>query len=129
MQVWNVSLDECAQIARELDLRLERPKQVNGRCVSFSIRRNSKESPYRKHGYSTRNDGTPRTAGSAVCWHGHRDFLMALFCAHRDARVRSSFADYRGYADFEEKFDETYYHNVGSVMRPRYAGEMCDCED
>lgn len=44
---------------------------------------------------------------SAVCWHGHRDYLRALFQLVPDAEVKTAMATYRGRADFEAKYQET----------------------
>jgi len=63
----------------------------------------------------------------AVCWHGHRDFMRAIFEADPDARIKTMWADYRGSEDFEEKFPGTAYRNVGSMMYPMRASEVCAC--
>jgi hypothetical protein len=41
-----------------------------------------------------------RHRSNAVCWHGHRDFFLALFSILPDLVVRSAVATYRGEADF-----------------------------
>lgn len=71
----------------------------------------------------------------AVCWHGHRDFMRAVFKRDPEARIKTALgrtrtdpgADYRGREDFEEKFPDTAYINVGSMMYPQYASEVCKC--
>jgi hypothetical protein len=64
---------------------------------------------------------------NAVCWHGHRDFMRALFRRDRDARIKSYFSDYKGSDDFEATFPETGYRNVGSMMYPMQMREVCNC--
>ncbi len=128
MKVYGVPLAECEHIAASLQMRLERPVVLSKNCVQFGIRRSGPDAPWRKHGYQTRKDGAPRTAGAAVCWHGHREFFDALFTAFPDARVKTWMATYNGDDDFTDKFSATRSMNVGSVAHPRKAGQMCDCE-
>ena len=44
---------------------------------------------------------------AAVCWHGHRDFMVSLFDLEPTARIDSAFAKYNGAADFAAKFEAT----------------------
>lgn len=64
----------------------------------------------------------------AVCWHGHRDFMRELFKVNPDAVISSVLATYKGEDDFEHKFEDTGYTNIGSQMYPVYARQGCDCE-
>lgn len=128
MKVRGISLAECERIAGTMGLRLERPQQISKNTISFGIRRVSKFSAYQKYGMSRKNDGTPRIAGSAVCWHGHFDFLHALFQHAPDAVVITTLATYRGQQDFLAGCNMTYYCNVGTPYRPQIAGEMCECD-
>lgn len=138
MKVWNVTLDEAHEIAASMGLRLERPKQVSKHAVSFGIRRDlthwrnrDGQRRYAKlsSSWSLNQDGSRRICGSAVCWHGHRDFLRVLFCYHPAARVKTMFADYRSKADFEARFEATGDTNVGSWAYPMAARDACDCEE
>lgn len=62
-----------------------------------------------------------------VCWHGHRDFLRAIFELSPDTYVRTKLAHYKGKNDFAQKYPDTYYTNVGSSMYPSAYGNNCDC--
>ena len=84
----------------------------------------------RVHG-ARRSAPSPWQDGRAVkaaCWHAHRDVLAALFAAVPDARVQSSFADYRGQADFLLKFPATRAHEVGSQIMPSRICDLCNCQ-
>jgi len=71
-------------------------------------------------------DGHVHAVG-AVCWHGHRDFMRAVFEREPDARIHTALADYHGAEDFERKYRDTN-KNIGSVMRPLRYGDACKCE-
>lgn len=47
------------------------------------------------------------TVPGAVCWHGHRDFMRALFKRAPGAVLKSAFATYRGAEDFERTYEAT----------------------
>lgn len=68
----------------------------------------------------------------AVCWHGHRDFLRALFERAPEAVVRTAFITYRGKEDFERNYRETRYGKpgVGNTYmgaQPTAYAEACTC--
>lgn len=65
---------------------------------------------------------------NAVCWHGHRDFLRALFALDPDAVVITAVARYRGANHFEGIYRDTWSHNVGSRMCPIPYGSSCMCD-
>lgn len=65
---------------------------------------------------------------AAVCWHGHRDFLRALFTRVPTAKVISSWITYDGLDDFEANHDDTGDRNVGSQMQPQSARDSCRCQ-
>ena len=62
---------------------------------------------------------------AAVCWHGHRDFMRAVFDINPDARLKSALADYRGRDDFERHYQSTY-SKWGNAYHDAY-GQSCTC--
>lgn len=60
----------------------------------------------------------------AASWEAYRDVLSAVFEQFPNARVQTSMATYRGREDFESKYPETAYVNVGSIMQPAYMREL-----
>lgn len=54
----------------------------------------------------------------SASWEAHRDFMLNLFAINPNGRIKSSFADYRGLADFESKFRSTAGRQVGSMVNP-----------
>ncbi len=139
MKVWTkLSESDLYDIADELSVALSDrgtvynhrvPLTKVGRAYSFGLRPSGPKDTYGNYRYqrlsaSWYND-TRRV--HAVCWHGHRDFMIELFELDPDARVKTAIADYRGKADFEQKFPDTAYRNVGAPIYPRYMCEVCTC--
>ena len=112
-----------SQLADAAD-RLAYPAKVyfshtstRGRCINGVLRvRNSKLEGARM---SASGRHTP-----SASWEAHRDFMLNLFAVNPEGRIKSSFADYRGLADFESKFLATASRNVGSVYNPVSFGEL-----
>lgn len=73
---------------------------------------------YRKLSLPRTADGKPRRV-NAVCWHGHKNFMMRLFTDFDDATIRSGYLnrggiEYRGTTDFLDKYPDTkalFYRN------------------
>lgn len=64
---------------------------------------------------------------NAVCFHGHRDFMEALFRAVPDAVLVSGKARYDGVGDFNAYADFVGDSNVGSKMYPVGYRDACEC--
>lgn len=65
----------------------------------------------------------------AVCWHGHALALRLLFDAFPQAVVKTALTTYRGHHDYVRLAGRTAYRQVGSVLRPCYYAEACECDD
>lgn len=75
---------------------------------------------YQRKGYSGRRIW-------AVCYHGHRDFMQALFNADNFAILSSAMIRYEGREDFNANYRSIGDRNIGSVMSPLYYSEACYC--
>lgn len=65
---------------------------------------------------------------NAVCWHGHRDFMLTLFNLLPDLTLYTALATYRGRDHFLSTHNSTRYHNHGSTFSPaQYDSLCCDC--
>ena len=118
---------DAANTAHGYALHAEIASVTNKAGTSFNARIVPDSS--RVHG-ARRSAPTPWNNGRAVkaaCWHAHRDVLAALFDIAPEARVQSAFADYRGKADFREKFPLTAAPNVGSQIMPVRICDLCEC--
>lgn len=130
------------QAATEVGVRVDiRSERENSRSVSVRFglktappldgKRRHKAGEFRygrRSVHITNRDGSMRRIPGAVCWHGHRDFMRAVFSILPDVRITSRLADYRGVVDFEAKYRDTAHRNVGSQFHPCYYAEACDCD-
>lgn len=124
MKVWGVYDDEIRELADEVGLAIWGDWRGTGiyregRAYRFRLklrdRREDGRLKFQKLGYQERKT-------SAVCWHGHREFLTALFRRFPDARVKTALADYYGRDDFHRTFRATcgmrhsYYGDLAGVV-------------
>jgi hypothetical protein len=65
----------------------------------------------------------------AVCWHGFRDFFRAVYRQEPNAKFVTAMDTWKNSEDFEERFRETGFKNIGSMMCPVAAAEACRCPD
>jgi len=140
MKVWTtLSESELYDLAESVGVAIADRGSVNqrhhsitkdGRAYRFNLRPDKtlgrSEGDY-KYQRTSASGFSPDRRVFAVCWHGHRDFMKELFERDPDARIKSMFADYRGKEQFEDKFEATGYRNVGSMMYPMQAREVCNC--
>lgn len=142
MKVWNATEDQIRQAIREtglkvygewIDYGMPNGIERDGRALRFRLGIDTTQTrdadgflPYQR--MSTMRPGihyqhTGRKI-AAVCWHGHRDFMLALFRLAPDARIKTALADYRGADDFERKYRQTYGN--GNHYNLSY-GQACNC--
>lgn len=81
----------------------------------------------------SRGPGARRTwsgrRGPYVCWHAYRDVLRAIFALEPSAVIVTTMARYEGSEGFERTYPATADKNIGSMVRPAYMVEMCECSD
>ena len=132
MKAWTVTPEQVEMAAREVGLRLRgisRAGKTDRSPLSFTLgldtaqRREDGSLPYQRVSLS----GNGRRV-AAVCWHGHRDFMVALFDECPAMRLKSALADYRGEQDFEDKFEDTRGTGNGWNVGLSY-GEACTCHE
>ena len=138
MKVWTtLTPDELRGIATEVGVRIYNDNpwttggiRKDGRAWNFRLALDTSV-PKRDSGYKyqrTSSSGfNPDRRVAAVCWHGHRDFMRAIFERDPNARIKTAWADYKGAENFERDFPETGYRNVGSMMYPAFAKDICTC--
>ena len=103
----------------------------DGRAWDFRLALNSDVPKRGNAGYKYQRTSANRGIGprkvAAVCWHGHRDFMRAVFRIDPNARFKTAIADWKGSEDFERRFAQTAFNNVGSMMYPIFAKDACTC--
>jgi len=127
MKVWHVSADELQDVANEVGVELKDVRK-DGRALRFQLRpcgmRIDGDYKYQR----TSSSGfRPERRVFAVCWHGHRDFMSRVFKLRPDARIKTTWADYKGAKNFADTFEATARLNVGSRMYPMQADSVCKC--
>lgn len=108
----------------------EQERAPNGRLRWAARYRRKAQYPRRRN---ARNGETfYATVPGAVCWHGHRDFMRALFRRAPDARIQTALADYKGSEDFERKYLATYgspAYRMGALLQVQAYGAACTCKE
>ena len=87
---------------------------------------NNKKNPHRYGRVSASYHGKGRHI-AATCWHGHRDFMRAVYEKDPGAVIITHAAKYTGSEHFEQTHQSTYYMNVGAPIAPCYMGDACNC--
>jgi len=91
-----------------------------GQGVNVTLRVCNSNGIYAKRGFSGR-----RTV--AACYHGHYDFMNALFHIVPTAKIRSVMATFDGVDNFHASAEIVEQTNAGSSYRPIAYGDMCEC--
>jgi hypothetical protein len=128
MLVRHVNVDSLYRAANTSSVRLYniRPE---GRGFRFQLRTDGTRT-WRRRGFSRRpSDGERRWTGGAVCWHGHRAFMRAVYQLEPEAIIATSMARYTSARQFEATHESTGNRMVGSQADPVSFAELCDCPD
>lgn len=76
----------------------------------------------------TRRSWTGRR-GPWACWHAYRDAMRAILTKYPHAVITSAHARYEGLSGFENTYPGTADINIGSMGRPAYMPDLCECHD
>ena len=138
MKVWGVTVADLKTAADRAGVLISgggylthgTPRQV-GNALSFTLRTREAApgDPVRWQRRSinqVRKDGEFRRVANAVCWHGHREFMLQVFEINPDARIQTGLADYRNREDFKLKYRSTF-RGVDQRAHVRAYGQACDC--
>lgn len=142
MKVWTtLTPEQIRQVAQSVGVRIHGDHygsggiSKDGRAWNFRLALDSSVPKRGNAGYKYQRISSSSRAWTgkdrkvaAVCWHGHRDFMRAVFALDPNARFKTAIADWKGSADFEDRFAQTAYNNVGSMMYPMFAKDCCTCD-
>ena len=117
-RVWFLDLRTAAE---SVGVELSQVKD-RGAWLKFTLKPVSKSDLYRRVSHTGRRV-------NAVCWHGHRDFMLKLFELCPDAILKTSLATYKGKEDFLRQFENTGWNNCGSMASPLTYRDACNCEE
>lgn len=134
MKVWNVTEEQVREAAASVGLALHSDWNGggisrDGRALRFRLavdtaspRNSSGFLPFQRMSQTLGVNEGRKIA--AVCWHGHRAFMRALFAVAPDARIKTALADYRGVVDFERTHADTFGQANGYHLS---YGQACGC--
>ena len=127
--------DAATEVGVDLDMDLIRPEHWSRvkvlPLVTVDLRT---PSGYRKKGEAgdtkyQRESWSSGASVHAVCWHGFRDFFRACFKRNPDALFKTAMATWCGSDDFERRYQDTGMKDVGSMMQPALACDVCRCPE
>jgi len=131
MKIYNTkNITNFNTILHEIKLKLNIDIDYNAiskNCFRVKLIKKKENKNYQRTGYYNNKDGSKRKV-NAICWHGFRDFITEIYKFHPHVRVVSSTATYLNKQDFEFKYPDTAYKNIGSIMQPMYYASACLCE-
>jgi hypothetical protein len=124
MKVWNVSEKEIYRAAVNTDVRIYNMRD-NGRAKRFTLKlADCKRWQRTSSSYFNRGRKV-----AVVCWHGHYHFMREIFRINPDARIQTSWADYKGLESFLTDAPRTGKRNIGPPIDPLYVEDACLCAD
>ena len=117
------------QISNRLGMAIDY-NSISGNCYRVKLVKKKENKNYQRKGFYNNKNGTPRKV-NAICWHGYRDFLTALYKIYSDLRVFTSMSTtqitYNNKQDFELKYPDTANINIGSMVQPLSYKDACFC--
>ena len=127
MKVWEVTETQLIECAEGIGVKLHELR-TEGRALRFTLRpTGQKIDGDHKYQRTSASGFHPDRRVHAVCWHGHRDFMLAVFERNPAARIKTMWSDYKGRDDFLENYEMTGYKQVGAAFAPMQAREVCNC--
>ena len=96
-------------------------------CFNVKLNRSNNDK-YQRTGFMYSENLQRYNKVSAICWHGFRDFMIAMYELDINLRFVTAQATYKNKDDFYIKFPDTAYKNIGSLMNPINFGNACLCE-
>ena len=131
MKVWTaLSRNDIEQIAESVGVTIYEHRDV-GKAQQFQLRPlDERRDGVKKYQRRSASPFDTERKVHAVCWHGHRDFMRALLDRDPDARIKSGRygnLDWRGWQDFEDRFEMSGYIDIGAPIMPVQMREACFC--
>ena len=96
-------------------------------CFNVKLNRSDNDK-YQRTGFMYSENLKRYNKVSAICWHGFRDFMIAMYELDSNLRFVTAKATYKNKDDFYIKFPDTAYKNIGSKMNPINFGDACLCD-
>tara|TARA_R110001592_G_C12717970_1_gene708601 strand:+ start:167 stop:580 length:414 start_codon:yes stop_codon:yes gene_type:complete len=118
--------DVLNRISKNLNLNVDY-KVVSNNCYNVKLRLD-KTKKYQRTGYMTCKNGKKNKV-NAVCWHGYRDFMIELYKINHNFRIKTCDIYYQNKEDFYNRYQQTGYQNIGSMVEPIKYKDACLCNE
>jgi|TARA_R110002012_G_scaffold284269_1_gene475001 hypothetical protein len=96
-------------------------------CFNVKLNRSDNDK-YQRTGFMYSENLKRYNKVGAICWHGFRDFMIAMYELDSNLRFVTAQATYKNKDDFYIKFPGTAYKNIGSYNKPLNYGDACLCD-
>ncbi len=112
MEIRGATVRQVEQAAKAAHVRAYYPTEIrhtrDGKPVVRVTLKTDESKSYRRFSErTTYRNGAPRVLPGSVCWHGHREFMRALYRLAPDAVIVTALARYDGSEHFERTFEST----------------------
>ena len=122
----NLNLNDIVKSAN--DLGIEANVIYNSsNCFNVKLNRSDNDK-YQRTGFMYSENLKRYNKVGAICWHGFRDFMIAMYELDGNLRFVTAHTTYNNKDDFYIKFPDTAYKNIGSLMNPINFGDACLCD-
>ena len=119
MIVRNSTEEAVYAAAKDVNVNIVNARPA-GRGIRFTLGLTG-EKQYQRTGFTGRKV-------NAVCFHGHLEFMRALYRRSPEAKIITSMATYESANDLEYGEGAVADRNVGSMMNPALYHELCTCQ-
>ena len=122
----NLNLNDIVKSAN--DLGIEANVIYNSsNCFNVKLNRSDNDK-YQRTGFMYSENLKRYNKVGAICWHGFRDFMIAMYELDGNLRFVTAHTTYNNKDDFYIKFPDTAYKNIGSLMNHINFGDACLCD-
>ena len=122
----NLNLNDIVKSANDLGIEAN-VIWNSSNCFNVKLNR-SNNNKYQRTGFMYSENLQRYNKVSAICWHGFRDFMIAMYELDSNLRFVTAKATYKNKDDFYIKFPDTAFKNIGSLMNPINFGDACLCD-
>ena len=122
----NLNLNDIVKSANDLGIKAN-VIYNSSNCFNVKLNRSNNDK-YHRTGHMYSENLQRYNKVSAICWHGFRDFMIAMYELDSNLRFVTAKATYNNKDDFYIKFPDTAYKNIGSYIEPLNFGDACLCE-
>jgi len=122
----NLNLNDIVKSANDLGIEAN-VIWNSSNCFNVKLNRSDNDR-YQRTGFMYSENLKRYNKVSAICWHGFRDFITAMYELDSNLRFVTAKATYKNKDDFYIKFPGTAYKNIGSQMNPINYADACLCD-